>query len=324
MNTKKNMKNNVHKKKTMRIKYGGSIKESQGFGDVVGSKISSGIASTTKYIADKTARVLGYEPVVKDTNSEIDNKMNAVSSKATDIIEGVNSTLSSPDANKSISEAAENTAEVVGNALGTFNDTLSNPEVMKEVEEATQTASKYAEIIGKSAGPLIDEGAAKLGEILEKEGPIISKSLVKMGVDAASAVPGVGAVIALGNELNDGSAIVSAVVEGTKEAVDTSVSLGNKLLTNIDAQTNNLPGIPSVPDINLKPNIPSEKDVKLITGGALKNLQQLQKAGSIINNRITQSIKEFESPKYYNSTKKRVSKNKILKKMKTKTKRKRF
>jgi hypothetical protein len=166
---------------------------------------------------------------------------------------------------------------------------------------------------------LIDEGAAKLGEILEKEGPIISKSLVKMGVDAASAVPGVGAVIALGNELNDGSAIVSDVVEGTKEAVDTSVSLGNKLLTNIDAQTNNLPGIPSVPDINLKPNIPSEKDVKLITGGALKNLQQLQKAGSIINNRITKSIKDFE-----NNTRKRVSKNKILKKMKMKTKRKRF
>jgi hypothetical protein len=124
-----------------------------------------------------------------------------------------------------------------------------------------------------------------------------------MLVSAANALPGVGAMVSLGKELNDVQAIIASGTESAKEIIKTVN----------DATVDGLKQYEEIKNTNLRPSqvknivrgrtptlpatsLPATTTIPSIIPTVQKggrNLRMLQRAGATINNRVHHSINEF-------------------------------
>lgn len=352
--TKHNRKNRI-KNKSKKY-YGGKSKEgfqnSKGIFDLVGDKLSSFSEKAVGYVADKGLRLVGLQPINKNEETEqpnpdtakVDEKINQIGDAASglvsnakgigsDIVEvfdkgsaavigQINDVLESPKVENSISEAAEETAEIGEKLLENFNEKLSSPEFKEEAKEALDNAADYTNIVVEAMDEPVNNAVDQLNEAGTKAASGAVSGIIKVGTDALAAVPGAGAIIELGKIANDASKAVGDVVEAASDATSTVSKVVGETSKNINEGLDKLEetkeGL-SNPYENvdgalqsMKPSTPEETK---------KVLDNLKKTGGSILNRTNKSLDEFHNP--LKTTGGSKTKRKLFKR-KAKSKRVRF
>ena len=294
----KHNKRKIIKNKTKKY-YGGKsnegFQESKGIFNIVGDKLAGFGEKAISYVADKGLRLVGLQPVKTnadiDTNNnndtaKVDEKIGQISDAASGLVSDakgitsdildvvdkgsaavigqINDVLESPKIENSITEAAEETAEIGTKLLENFNEKLSTPELKEATKDALDNAADYANIVVESMDEPINKGIDQLNEAGAKAASGAVSGIVKVGTDALAAVPGAGAIIEVGKIVNDASKAVGDVVEATTDATSTISKVVGEASENINE--------------------------------GLDKLNERKKEGEKILNRTNESIETFENP----------------------------
>ena len=264
---------------------------------------------------------------------EVDQKVNEIGSAASEIIGDVkdvvdkgsaailgniNDVLESPRVGETLTEAAGETAQIGEKLLETFNEKLSTPEMKEEAKVALDNAAEFAEIAVDALDKPLNKAVDQLNASGSRAASGIATGLIKVGTDALSAVPGAGAVIEVGKIVNDASRALGDVVGAASEASSTVSKVVEETSKNITEGIEKLeakkesmadsitppdvnlnPDINLKPDINLNPDVNLNPDINLNPSVNLKpgeTLNELNKVGGSISNRVEKSIKQFENP----------------------------
>ena len=336
---KQTKRKNNNKRKTRKY-YGGkntNISENKkGIIDSIGDKLYNYSKDTRNFLTEKGLRLLGLQTIPKDKDNienvdkKIDNLSDASSSMVSGILSSaekigsdvanvvdkssaaligqVNDVLESPKIENSISEAAEETAQISEKLLENVNEKLNNPILKKETEIVLDNVGDYAEIAVDALNKPLNKGIDELNEAGSHAMAGIASGAIKVGTDALAAVPGLGAVIEIGKIANDTSKAVGEVVEAGKDTATTISDIVKETNKNIHEGIEKLDEVERIKDINTK-------EVN-------NNFKNINNDGKKISNRINKSINEFEKPTPYKGGKKTKSKN--LGNISKKTKRVRF
>lgn len=287
------------------------LDDKKGIFDIFGEKLSGLASSTIKTAADSGLKIIGLERIDKSNDSDkIDQNVEKLGDAASGIISdiknvadkasaaligNINEVLASPAVNQSVTEAAEETAEITGKLAENFNEALDNPIVKQELEEAIENAGEIGSVVVEAAKEPFNKAVDIAAEAVPKATGAAVSGAVKVGTDAMAAIPGVGGIIEIGKIINDSSKAASSIVEAGTEAVEAASDVF----------------------IDTKQNI--EK--------GLKELEEKKKMAEQISSRTTNSINQFENPlsniKTTGLTGGRKTKRRLLKR-KLKSKRVRF
>ena len=247
----KNKRNKRHKK--TRKYYGGSppvaaavntnsgatFKQNEGVFNILGDKISGFASSAFNFIEEKALRVAGLKKIYDDKtdttgNNVVEDGVNKASGVVSNAINNVNNVLKSPQAQETISAAAQDLAETGTKILGNFNQVASSPAFKQAVEVAADNVSDYAKIVVEAMDEPINSAMDKLNEAGTKAASGLVSGAIKVGTDSMAAVPFYGAVIEAGKMVNDGSKAVGDVVEAASDATETLSKAVTKFSGNID------------------------------------------------------------------------------------------
>jgi len=275
--------------------------EREGIIDIIGNKISGVASSAATFIGDSGLRLVGLERIDKSKEEEeaskkVDDNIgkigdaasgivsdvgNVVDKTGAAVIENVNEVLGSSAVKETTEQAAEDTADIVKEGAETFNEALNDPEVKEQVEESIEKAGEIGSVVVEAAEKPIEKAVDVTANSISKATGAALAGVIKVGTDAAAAIPGVGAVIEVGKMLNDGSKAASAVVEAGSEAVEVASDAFIETKENIDE--------------------------------GLKVLEEKKKLGHEISSRTDKSIKEFEEPVKTQAAGARKTRRKLLK-----------
>lgn len=282
--TRRSKNNNSHKKNKTIRKGGGDDKRDgdekrEGVISMLGNKISGIAAYAGTAATDAALRIAGLERIKPHeesqeqeqkeplTSSTISGVQKIADKTGATILAGVNNVLDSNLVKGTTLQAAENTAEIVKMGAKTFNDALDNPVVKDEVEKAIENAGEVGEIVVEAAKKPVNKMIDVAAESIPKATGAVLTGMVKAGTSAASALPGVGALVSFLKIIDDGSRATSAVVEAGSEAVEVASDAFIETTENVKE--------------------------------GLKELEEKQKVAEQISNRTTNSINEFENPNTY-------------------------
>lgn len=132
----------------------------------------------------------------------------------------INQAADSEELTSSVQAAARETAALAEKTLHTFNEALSTPGLKEETKRALDNLSEYTELALESMDQPIDDALDKLHDAGTKMASNVVQGAVKVGSSALSAIPGVGAVVALGKIANDVAHTAEKVTESVSDAVD--------------------------------------------------------------------------------------------------------
>jgi ABC-type transporter Mla subunit MlaD len=241
----KNKRNKKHKK--TRKYYGGgenavvvqpAFKPSEGIFDILGKKIGDFASSAFNYIEEKGLRVAGLEKIhnnLTDANGNmVKDSMNKASGAVSNAINNVTSVLKSPEAQESVTMAAQDLAQTGTKLLESFNQVASTPAFKQAVEVAANNVADYTKITVEAMDEPINEAMDKLNEAGTKAASGVTAGLIKVGTDAMAAVPGVGAAVEVGKMLNDGSKAIGDMVEAGSQVAETMSQVIEKTSKNLD------------------------------------------------------------------------------------------
>jgi len=191
------------------------------------------------------------------------------------VIGQVNDVLDSPKVEDSISDAAEETAEIGEKLLDNFNEKLSSPELKEETKEAIENVADYTKIAVKAMDEPLNEAVDELNEAGTKAVSGAAAGLIKVGTDSLAAVPYLGAFVEMGKIVNDASKAIGDVSTAASDATTTVSKLVGETSINMDE------GIDKLND---------EKEE------GLEKLGEKKKEAKQIANRTNKSIESFENP----------------------------
>jgi hypothetical protein len=339
-NRRHRMKNKTKKYFGGKAKVNKFDEKSEGIFDFIGDKLSSYTGKIVDYTKEKGLRLVGLQPIkkdeepeVSDSTKEVDEKLNKIGDAASGLvsnisnsttglisdaeqigsdvvkvfdkgsaaaIEQINDVLESPKIENSITEAAEETAEIGEKLLENFNEKLSSPELKEEAKIALDNTADYADIAVEAMDEPVNKAIDQLNEAGTKAVSGAAAGLIKVGTDSLAAVPYMGSVIELGKIVNDTSKAIGDVASAATEASSTVSKVVEQVSENIDE--------------------------------GLDKLDEKKKEGEKILSRTDKSIESFENPieKASKEVKKSVTKGggyktkKRLFKNKAKSKRVRF
>ena len=305
--------------------------ETKGVLDIIGNKLSGYSGEALNYLKEKGLRLAGLQPIKEEESAingspkEVDKKMNELSDAASGIIADVknvfdkgsaaiigniNGVLESPKVGESVSAAAEETAAISEKLLENFNEKLSTPEMKEETKKALENVAQVSEIAIEALDKPLNKAIDQLNAAGTKAASGIASGVVKVGTDALEAVPGVGAVIGAFKIANDATKAAQNVVSAATDATSTVKELVHETGENIDESLEKLDE--------------KKEDLEKATFKPEASLNQLNKVGGSITNRVNKSITEFENTNNVSSMyKNNKTKRKFLKN-KAKSKRVRF
>jgi hypothetical protein len=177
-----------------------------------------------QYILDKGLRLLGLHhipssnSIIKDSSANSvpieESTLNRVLSKGSSIVLGkINNVLDSPF----VQNSTTSTLDVLKN----FNNKVNTPEMKEQTKLALDNAAEIANEVLESMDEPINGAIDKLNASGIKAASGLTSGVIKVGTGAMTAIPGVGAIVALGKIANDVSAAASQVVEAASEAAIT-------------------------------------------------------------------------------------------------------
>ena len=291
-----------NRKNKTRKYYGGAVEvtnKSEGIFDLIGDKLSGYSGNAFDYVKDKGLRLAGLQPIKQsiepaESTREVDQKINEIGDSVSGIvstvknvvdkgsaavIENINDVLKNPVVGASLNEAATETAQVGVNLLENFNKSLSTPELKEQTKLGFDTAAQYADIVVKSMDKPINNAVDELNEAGTKAASGAITGAIKVGANAMSAVPYLGAVISMGKIVNDVSKAAGDVSEAASDATSTVSKIVEETSKNIDKGLDEL----------------DEKE-KTSTFKPDETFKKLNKDGLNVSNRVNKSIDQFENP----------------------------
>ena len=206
----------------------------------LGTAAVNAFKQTANYAAEKGARFLGYKKIEEDQvepigpPSEFQNKMGQLGQEAKQIasdvavkasqvgavvVDTLNESIKNSGIKEKVSDAVSNTVEIAKDVFEDTNKKLNDPEFIKQASEFTKKISEDASIVLEAAEPAINKVIDQASEIGEKMGTRIGDAGVNIILNTAEAVPGIGAAIALGRDIDSATKAVGAVVEAGSETV---------------------------------------------------------------------------------------------------------
>jgi len=255
----------------------------EGVIDIIRDKVSDFAVDTGDFLKDKTLRLFGLQPIneneTAETGTKENNPVSGLMSNAKSIsddvvkvfdkgsaaiIGNINDVLESPKMENSVTQAAKETVESGKVLLKKFNENLNDPEFKELTKEALENVSDYADITLEALHKPLNKAIDEFSEAGNKAAAGVVSGAIKVGTDAAGAIPGYGAIIDFGKMINDGTRAVSTAVEAGSQAIETTSEL-------IDQTT---------------------KGIKK----GIEELEEKKKEAMNIANRASSSINEFQNP----------------------------
>jgi hypothetical protein len=294
--------------------------EREGIIEILGNKMKNVASAAASTIADTGLKIIGLERIKNPTkydeqiSDSITSKENSNSSviprktynndsnfgyKVLDIMDktggiifnDINDLLTSDELKTTTREGAEQTAEIIKDSAKRFNEALNNPDVRAEVEEAIKKAGEISDMVVKYGEKPFNHAVDVAAKATQKATSAAVTGAVRVGTDALSAVPFVGAVVDVGKMVNDTSKAASAITEAGSDMVQ------------------------ATSDAIIETN-------KLVSKN-LSELEEKKKMSQQISNRINNSINDFENPIVTQTTGGRRTRRRLFKRN-AKSKRVRF
>lgn len=251
--TLRNKKRNTYlRRKTKRRYIGGNTnsvndnKERSGVFGKIGEKIQDIGENTLGYLANKSARLLGYKPMnesekiqneIPTNNSEdsnlLGNTVDGVSTTVEGVLNNVNEVLQSPQVSENIAIAAEETKEITEELLDKINKPFEDPNFEKKLEQTSEKLADTASILIDAADEPINKAIDKANESLYKMGSAAATSSVKIASDVLATIPGIGVIFDVARIVNDGSKAVTSVSEASSELIQAGSDLVGETSKNL-------------------------------------------------------------------------------------------
>ena len=302
-------------------------KKSEGIIDIIGNKLSGYSGKVFDYVKEKGLRLAGLqeikkeeEPVINDSTQKVDQKINEISDAASGIVSDVknvfdkgsaavigniNDVLDSPEVGKTLDTTAKETAAIGEKLLDNFNKELSTPEMKEVTKEAIENASDVAGVAVEAFDKPLNKAIDGLNNAGQKAASGIASGVIKVGTDAMAAVPGLGAVIEIGKIANDATKSAQDIASAAQNATATVKELAEETRENIDDGFKKLDekkdGIEEESfkqlDNPLDKSLdnPLDKTLDKSLDKPEETLNQLNKVGGSITNRVNKSIHQFEN-----------------------------
>ena len=164
---------------------------------------------TTGFIGNTVANAMGYQPIQTISNPEDTYKsqtvsniqntssriLNGIGKESANVVESFNKVIDSPHSKEDVKEALKHTSNIIQEYLQTIDKSLDDPKLKEQVYITSQKIGELTSIALEAAGPAIDQARDKIIE----ESQILFNKLgvagVKLVLDVAGTVPGVGEVV---------------------------------------------------------------------------------------------------------------------------------
>lgn len=262
------------------VQEGGQQQQEPKEGEEEKKSVSSVLGNVLSKGMDRALNLIGYEKS-KPTPPEPPSQNPIV--------------VGASNAAKNLSNAA---TSAMTEGINIVQEKLSNPETVAQLEKTIDLAAPVAsKVLDKSV------------DMLAKEGPKIAAAVEDIGANFAKSIPYVGAVVALGSELNDVQAIAASTTKATNEITETlaegiteATDAAHDLSSTADMATNITTGAENIASLGTTNINHSNQTI----GGGKVRLKDIQRAGAKINNRIKSSMKHFHSSSKHHKTHKRV------------------
>jgi glycine cleavage system H lipoate-binding protein len=194
-------------------------------------KLTGMLSSTGEFVGEKALRLVGFkeeeegkekETGLISTVSEVGKDVVNVADKVSGaVIENVNEVLGSPKLNIGVTNALENTKDIIEDKMEILNKITNDPKFEKIAEKSIDKIAKYSDIAVDAMEKPLDKAIDKLNESGTKAISGALSGAVKVGTDVMAAVPGAGAIVEAGKIINDLSKATGSVVEAGTEAATT-------------------------------------------------------------------------------------------------------
>ena len=315
--TRRNKKKLMNKTKKY---FGGSnITQPEGIFDFIGNKLSSLSSKAMGYASEKGLRLLGLQKVgsnniqnntnatpgdnttpVENTTTQNPSGVTGVVSKigsdvvnVADEVSGavvgqVNDVLENPKVGQGLTEALQESGKIFSGKLQDLNRSLNTPELKQAVKQSLDTASDYAKVAVESIDEPINEGIDTLNKAGTEAISGVETGAIKVATDAASEIPGLGAVIALGKMANDGTAAVGKVVNAASKSIENVSDIVEKTSENIKEGFDKLNHAKDTALEGL------ENKAEMI--GKLDQFKELNKEGKNTFDRVNSKMNSFNAP----------------------------
>lgn len=219
-----------------------------GFFGTIKSAAGKAIENTAKYVENKGARLLGYEPIKEEekdkmeqlnTPSELSKKTSELTSTAKNvamvaaekanqlgavIIDKLNNTIDGPVKTTTM-EALSRTIETIKGLLEEANKKLDDPEFVRSVAEMIEKLSNNLAIMLEAAEPALNKAIDRGSEIGEKVAKKVGESAVAVALNTINSMPGPGVLIGAIRDADKlaeaGEAIIAAGAETVTTMADT-------------------------------------------------------------------------------------------------------
>ncbi len=194
-------------------------------------------SSILDFAKQKALRIIGLQPIPRhnlDTNHNIDD------TGANPIIQRLNDSLQSPNTQQAVAGTAQETAAIAERLLTQFNQTLSTPAMKQQTSNTLHNVGEYSKIVVDALDEPLDHAIDKLSDAGARAASGIAQGAVKVASSAVTAIPGVGAVVALGRIANDVADTAANLAHSAKSSAATLAELTADTNTNVRKQLQSL------------------------------------------------------------------------------------
>ena len=263
-------------------------KDEETIAGIVGNAAISYAGNTFNYLKDKvmdhaTKPSTEATDASNNTNpSIISTAMNVVDKVSGALVSQVNEVLENPLLQQGVKEQLKKTTEIIKD----FNEEVSTPEAKEELKKAVGNLAVVTDIVLDKMDEPIDKAIDKIGESGQKIASAAVSGAIKVGTDAASAMPGVGALIEIPNIATQLANSASNITDSVTDITTTAKEVSNEVKNTFAEAKAEAEAEAEAEAVNVKTNIATD----------VNRFGQQQSAGRQIGGRIKKSILEFENP----------------------------
>jgi len=200
------------------------------------SKAAGFIANKLGYAKiGQVSQQLPESSLISSVVSGVGKKINQV---GVVLVDSLNESVENSGITETVPQAIGKTFDIAKDVLEKTSEKLEDPQFQEDLKNIADKASIVLDAADKPLNKLVD----KAGEIGEKLGEKIASSTVKIGLDTAGMIPGIGEVIEAVRVVDDvakaGFAIVDAGTQSIKMTADTVSETLHAIQEKIDQAEN--------------------------------------------------------------------------------------
>jgi len=187
-----------------------------------------------------SSQPLSQEPsLISNVVSGVGKKINQVGSV---LVDSLNESVENSGITETVPEAIGKTVDIAKDILEKTSEKLEDPQFQEDLKIAASNIADKASIVLDAADKPLNKLVDKSMEIGEKLGEKMASSSVKIGLDTAGMIPGIGEVIEAARVADDiakaGFAVADAGAQSIKMSADTVTETLNAIQEKINQAEN--------------------------------------------------------------------------------------